>query len=154
MTIFITHKEQNIRKRWKQKTKCSKQMCSSDYLGKLNNKGRFIIPEYQRGYIRGQHSRNHEGIDFATMMKRGIVSYSRTKKRVCHFEVNAKSWTKNFWGSSCIYTTLKKKRKKSSAFMIQVPVWLSWWNVFMFVTIFCIFCMAYMRNMKSPFFSW
>ena len=33
----------------------------SDYLGKLNNKGRFIIPEYQRGYIWGQHSWNHEG---------------------------------------------------------------------------------------------
>lgn len=33
----------------------------SQYIGKLNGKGSFIIPQYQRGYVWGQYNKNREG---------------------------------------------------------------------------------------------
>ena len=32
-----------------------------EYIGKLGNDGKFLIPDYQRGYIWGQHSKSAEG---------------------------------------------------------------------------------------------
>lgn len=47
-----------------------------EYIDKLDEKGRFVIPDYQRGYIWGQYNHNHlsqDGLDSVSFLVNSIL---------------------------------------------------------------------------------
>lgn len=67
------------------KTAIKNKISLREYIEKLGNSGRFIIPEYQRGYIWGQYNNNLDGKtkkDSVTLLVESILSGSINKTEI------------------------------------------------------------------------
>lgn len=56
-----------------------------EYIGKLKGNGRFVIPDYQRGYIWGQYNHNYfsqDGLDSVSFLVNSILKGFETKRDV------------------------------------------------------------------------
>lgn len=66
-------------------TKIKNTIPLKEYIGKLKGNGRFVIPDYQRGYIWGQYNHNHfsqDGWDSVSFLVNSILKGFETKRDV------------------------------------------------------------------------
>lgn len=66
-------------------TKIKNTIPLKEYIGKLKGNGRFVIPDYQRGYIWGQYNHNHfsqDGLDSVSFLVNSILKGFETKRDV------------------------------------------------------------------------
>ena len=66
-------------------TKIKNTIPLKEYIGKLKGNGRFVIPDYQRGYIWGQYNPNHfsqDGLDSVSFLVNSILKGFETKRDV------------------------------------------------------------------------
>ena len=66
-------------------TKIKNTIPLREYIGKLKGNGRFVIPDYQRGYIWGQYNPNHfsqDGLDSVSFLVNSILKGFETKRDV------------------------------------------------------------------------
>lgn len=66
-------------------TKIKNTIPLKEYIGKLKGNGRFVIPDYQRGYIWGQYNHNHysqDVLDSVSFLVNSILKGFETKRDV------------------------------------------------------------------------